>query len=103
MKIIDKNPYVTLDAYTRGLKSAKDPASSSKSQPSSQVNEGDKVVLSPRAREVQEIRKMLAEIPEVREDLVAELKGRVESGTYKVDSAKIAARMLENLTVGVKP
>lgn len=102
MKIIDKNPYVNLDAYTRGIKAARDTTSSSKS-PTSAPSEGDKVVLSPRAREIQDLRKMLAEIPEVREDLVAELKDRIESGTYGVDSAGIAAKMLENLTSKDKP
>jgi negative regulator of flagellin synthesis FlgM len=93
MKIADKNPYINLDAYTKSIKVARDQASQLKPA-SSVASEGDTVVLSPRAREIQELRRKLAEIPEVRENLVAELKEQVKSGIYQADSKKIAARML---------
>ncbi len=34
--------------------------------------------------------------PEVRTDRVAELKDRIKSGEYKVDSEKLAKKMLED-------
>jgi negative regulator of flagellin synthesis FlgM len=98
MKIMDKNPYINLDAYTSNVKAARDQDRPSKSS-STAVPGGDKVVLSPRAREIQELRKKLAEMPGIREDLVAELKERVESGKYEVDSVKLAGKMLEDVIV----
>lgn len=69
-------------------------------------NEGDKPVkggatiatervdLSSEAKDFQRIRQMLDQIPDVREGKVRELKDRIESGNYAVDSGKVAARML---------
>jgi negative regulator of flagellin synthesis FlgM len=69
-------------------------------------NEGDKLVgsgatiatervdLSAKAQEFQRIRQMLNQIPDVRQEKVRELKDRIESGNYAVDSGKVAAKML---------
>lgn len=69
-------------------------------------NEGDKPVgggatiatervdLSAKAKEFQRIRQILDQIPDVREEKIQELKDRIESGNYAVDSGKVAAKML---------
>lgn len=69
-------------------------------------NEGDKPVggaaaiatervdLSTKAQEFQRIRQIVDQTPDVRQDKVRELKDRIESGKYVVDSGKVAARML---------
>jgi negative regulator of flagellin synthesis FlgM len=69
-------------------------------------NEGDKTVtggaaiatervdLSAKAKEFQQIRQILDETPDVRDDKVRELKDQIQSGNYAVDSGKIAAKML---------
>jgi negative regulator of flagellin synthesis FlgM len=54
----------------------------------------EKVDLSTKAKELQQIRQILDQIPDVREDKVKELKERIESGNYAVDSGKVAAKML---------
>ena len=54
----------------------------------------ERVDLSAEAKDFQRIRQMLDQIPDVREEKVRELKDRIESGNYKVDSGKVAARML---------
>jgi negative regulator of flagellin synthesis FlgM len=76
-------------------------------QKSDQVrNEGEKAVtggvavatervdLSAKAKEFQQIRQILDQTPDVRDDKVQELKDRIQSGNYTVDSGKIAAKML---------
>lgn len=40
-------------------------------------------------------KKAVAETPDIREDKVARLKTRVESGSYKVDSGDFASKLLE--------
>jgi negative regulator of flagellin synthesis FlgM len=69
-------------------------------------NEGDKPVaggaviatervdLSAKAKEFQQIRQILDQTPDVRDEKVQELKDRIESGNYTVDSGKVAAKML---------
>lgn len=48
------------------------------------------VDLSPRAQEIRRIKFILDEIPEVREDMVQELRQKIEAGEYNVSSAEIA-------------
>lgn len=56
---------------------------------------GDNVVLSPKAREINRIKKMLESIPEVRGDMVVKLKEEIESGSYHRDAGKVAEKMIE--------
>lgn len=49
-----------------------------------------RVELSPRAQEIRRVKFILDEIPEVREDLVQELRRKIEAGEYHVSSAEIA-------------
>ncbi|WP_066637341.1 flagellar biosynthesis anti-sigma factor FlgM [Desulfolucanica intricata] len=55
----------------------------------------DKLELSPLAKELHAARARLAELPEVREDLVAGLKQRIKAGTYNPSGEKIAAGIIE--------
>ncbi|GIV15407.1 MAG: hypothetical protein KatS3mg022_0842 [Armatimonadota bacterium] len=48
------------------------------------------VELSPRAQEIRRIKFILDEIPEVREEMVQELRRKIEAGEYNVSSAEIA-------------
>ncbi len=56
------------------------------------------VSLSPKAKEIAEARKKAVEIakatPDIREDRVADLKKRIESGEYKADAGNIADGMM---------
>jgi negative regulator of flagellin synthesis FlgM len=54
----------------------------------------ERVDFSAKAQEFQLIRKILDETPDVREEKVRELKDRIESGDYAVDSGKVAAKIL---------
>ena len=47
-----------------------------------------------RSEEVQAVKDKLAEMPEVREDIVAALKARIDTGTYNVSSEEIADLMV---------
>ena len=67
-------------------------------QAAAPVGGADQVRLSQRAQEVQAARAALAEVPEVRQERVAELKAKIEAGTYKVDPYKVAERILNPRT-----
>lgn len=54
----------------------------------------ERVDLSARAKEFQQIRQILDQIPDVRQGKIQELKDRIASGNYAVDSEKVAAKML---------
>lgn len=48
------------------------------------------VELSPRAQEIRQIKFLLDEIPAEREELVEELRRKIQAGEYSVSSAEIA-------------
>jgi negative regulator of flagellin synthesis FlgM len=50
--------------------------------------------ISGRAKEFAKAHSVAAATPDVREDRIAELKRRIASGEYKVDSEKVAEKML---------
>lgn len=52
------------------------------------------VNLSSKAKDIQRIKQMLDQLPDVRENKIAELKQKIESGAYRVDAAKIAEKMV---------
>ncbi|NLW60724.1 MAG: flagellar biosynthesis anti-sigma factor FlgM [Firmicutes bacterium] len=63
-------------------------------QATESVRRGDSLLLSPEARELHLIRKNIAQAPEVRSELVAELRESIAKGEYKVTSEQVAHRML---------
>jgi negative regulator of flagellin synthesis FlgM len=66
----------------------------------SPVVKGDRVELSPRAKELQAARETLAKMDAVDHEKVARIKAQIAAGTYKVDAAKIASKMIEESLLG---
>ncbi|MEJ2660661.1 MAG: flagellar biosynthesis anti-sigma factor FlgM [Desulfobacteraceae bacterium] len=58
------------------------------------ATKGDRVDLSPQAREVQAAREALAKMDAVDHEKVARIKAQIAAGTYKVDAAKIASKII---------
>ena len=94
MKITDNNSSLNIRNYVSNVKDNKKIDDLAK-QGSPQTVKEDKVVLSPKAKEVQEATKIIKELPDIREDKVAKLKEQVDQGTYRVDGKKIAFKMLK--------
>ncbi|MEG3069830.1 MAG: flagellar biosynthesis anti-sigma factor FlgM [Candidatus Syntrophopropionicum ammoniitolerans] len=61
---------------------------------------GDKLDISHEAKCLQECKGLLAKAPPVREELVASLKQRIQEGSYRPDSEKIAAGIIEEMCRG---
>jgi negative regulator of flagellin synthesis FlgM len=55
------------------------------------------VNLSQASKEAQKIREIMASEPDVREDKVADLKNRIESGEYTIDHARVADKLVDEL------
>ena len=54
----------------------------------------ERVDLSSKAKDIQKIKQVLEQIPEIREEKVQELKRQIESGSYAINSGRIADKML---------
>lgn len=55
----------------------------------------DEVRISSVGRDFQIAKQAVAEAPDIREDKVSELKTRIQSGKYQVDSGDFASKLLE--------
>ena len=94
MEITGKGSSVNMRAYMSNLKDKQkmEPVSE---KPVFPKTEGDKVVLSPRAKEIVEAKKIIDSMPDIREEKVAAIKKEIENGTYKVDGKKVALNIIK--------
>jgi negative regulator of flagellin synthesis FlgM len=91
---IDKNQGVQVDAYVNQVQDKKK-ADQAADQAKESATKTDTVVISDAAKRIQEARSKLDEIPDVREDKVAELKNQIQNGTYQPDAQKTADKLLK--------
>ncbi|MBN1613663.1 MAG: flagellar biosynthesis anti-sigma factor FlgM [Deltaproteobacteria bacterium] len=54
----------------------------------------EKVDLSTKAKDIQNLKSAVANLPDVREEKVQELRNRIESGKYNVSGEEIAEKMV---------
>lgn len=55
----------------------------------------DNVTISQAGYDYQVVKKAVAEVPDIREDKVAQLKAKIDSGSYKVSAGDFASKLLE--------
>lgn len=94
MKINDNNSSLNIRKYVSNIKDNRT-IDGLAEQGSSHTVKEDKVVLSPKSKEVQEATKLIKELPNISEEKVAKLKEQVDQGTYRIDGKKIAFKMLK--------
>ena len=56
----------------------------------------EKVNLSTKARDIQQLQNAVNRLPDVREEKVRDLKDQVDKGTYAVNGQKIAEKMVSD-------
>ena len=95
MKITGKPPLINLEAY---IKNGKDKRvnEASNAEGGKEILKTDKVILSPKAKEIQQAKLLLSSFAEVREEKVAQIKKEIENGTYQVESQKLAEKLLKD-------
>lgn len=84
-----------IETYNQVAQLYKGSKSGKTQQPYGTVAGRDEVTISQAGYDYQIAKKAVAETPDIREDKVARLKTRVESGSYKVDSGDFASKLLE--------
>ena len=98
MKIAGDNPYLKLGAYVKNIKNDKEINVKDKEASKEVGNEvitGDKVDISSKAKEIREAKMLLNSLPDIREEKVAQIKERVENGSYQIEEKKTAAKMIK--------
>lgn len=90
MKIHGINPLQAIKSYTN-----RNQVQEAGKKPESQMK--DAVDISPQARELQALREKMAEIPEIREEKVAEIQKQLSSGQYQVDLDRLVDNLLQEI------
>jgi negative regulator of flagellin synthesis FlgM len=88
------DPAVTGQAAARRAERASGEAQP-KADPERVRSSSDTVEISDRSRELARARQAVEEAPDVRADKVAEIKKRIEDGTYSVSPQLLAQKLLE--------
>ena len=91
---IEKSQGIQIDAYVKQVHDNNKAGPAAEQQDKS-APKTDTVVISDAAKRVQEARAQLDDIPDVREDKVAELRNQIQNGTYQVDAEKTADKLLK--------
>ena len=91
---IEKSQGIQINAYVNQVQD-KNKVDSSNDKPEKSAVKADTVVISDAAKRIQEAKIQLDDIPDVREDKVAQLKKQIESGTYEVNAEKTADKLIK--------
>lgn len=66
----------------------------------SKAHAKDEVDFTNQAKDFASIKKMLETTPEVREELVRDIKERMDNGTYETSSSEVASKILSQYSFG---
>lgn len=96
MEIKERDPSIQLDAYTRKTQDKLE-SYTRQAAVDSNASGGDKVVLSPRAREIQEASLELQRVPDMEEQRVEQVQSRIDQQVYRIQGGQIAEKMLKEM------
>jgi len=97
MKIQGNNPIEGKDLYGKVNESNKKEQIGKSSETESASGERDKISLSGKAQEINDLKKLINDLPDIRTDKVKQLKKAIDAGSYNIDSLKVAEKILEEI------
>jgi negative regulator of flagellin synthesis FlgM len=97
MKIEGSRPPETQETPLRTQKLGSQGAGSASNQGASNITQGDQVNISGRTKEIDALKEVIHQMPEVRIDKIEALRKSIQNGTYQVDSEGIAGKILEEI------
>ncbi len=97
MKIPGTNPVDGQDIYNRVKDINKNHDTEQKDNANKTDDSKDRITLSGKAKEINELKGFIDQMPEIRTDRVESLKKAIDSGTYDMDMLKVAKKILEEI------
>ncbi|MEW5706869.1 MAG: flagellar biosynthesis anti-sigma factor FlgM [Actinomycetota bacterium] len=97
MKISNEQVRKALESYVRQVEGKKSNRVEKEKSSESKVGEskrGDSVTFTARSEEFKRARELYDKLPDIRKDLVSELKNKIKSGSYEVTSKEIADKII---------
>ena len=83
-----------IEAYNQ-VQQLYQPKQLSKAQQTGSVSRKDKLQISSTGKDYQSVKAAVSGASDVREELTASIKARIENGTYNVDSTAFAEKLLK--------
>lgn len=96
MEIMPKNKVAVIDAYMNQVQVKQKPDIKEEETARQPGMKSDSVIISEAAKRVQDAQSMLRSIPDVRADKVAEIRRRIEDGTYETNAEAVAEKMIRS-------
>lgn len=86
-----------IEAYSQVQQIYKPRQSARSQQLSAAAHDSDQLQISTVGRDYQTAKSAVAAVPDVREDLVASIKSRIDNGTYQVETSAFAEKLLAKM------
>lgn len=96
--MINKVQHSLPSRYTNGVNNVEGKPGAAANGNVPQFSHSTEVTFSDDALALQRIMQAAKNAPDIRTDLVANIKGQIEAGTYHVDAEKLAAKLLPFMT-----
>ncbi len=97
MKIQGNNQIEGKDLYGKVNDLNKKEQTGKSSETEHTSGERDKISLSGKAQEINQLKKLIHDLPDIRIDKVDQLQQVIDTGSYAIDSYKVAEKMLEEI------
>ena len=94
MKISDKDHIIDMKAYIQKINANEKGEVKARTPGVQSPSEEEKVELSSKARDIQKVKNILDNLPDVRMEKVDKIKNSLENGTYNIKGDKVAQKMV---------
>lgn len=94
---IQGNPIEGKELYGKVNDLIKKEKVSKSSETENTTGQRDKISLSGKAQEMNELKALINDLPDIRIDKVEQLKRAIDTGSYNIDSYKVAEKILEEI------
>ncbi|MCM1213597.1 MAG: flagellar biosynthesis anti-sigma factor FlgM [Lachnospiraceae bacterium] len=86
-----------IEAYSQVQQIYKPRQTARNKQVSAASHDSDQLQISTAGRDYQTAKSAVAAVPDIREDLVASIRSRIDNGTYQVSTSAFAEKLLSKM------
>ena len=97
MKIYGNNPVEGHELLNRAKELNRNSDAEQKDNANKADDGKDKITVSGKAKEINELRNLISNMPDIRSDRVDAIKKAIDSGEYNVDAREVAGKMLDEI------
>jgi negative regulator of flagellin synthesis FlgM len=100
-KIVNYETNQHITKYAQNINEGRQVPDGQKNQEIKHGNKDAIVNISPASKELRTAVEAISSAPEVREDKIAEIRDKIESGRYRIDNQAVAGKVLDDFIDGI--